>query len=639
MDRAPIQILLVEDEPDHVALIERAFEATGDRYQLAVAGTLASARRHLSAHQPALVMADWLLPDGQSISLLNGNPPDNAAPVIIMTSHGNERVAVEALRAGALDYVVKSEATLGDLPHIAERALHQWENTIQRQLAERALHESEQRYRAIMEQASDVIFLVDSASLQLIEANQAFQRLLGYEASQLIGLPLAQIIADEGDLADQFASLLGPRTSSGRELRYRCRDGTQIELETNLSQLQIGERPVFCAVARDISERKHLEAQLRQAQKLQAIGQLAGGLAHDFNNLLTIILSYSDILIESLAPIDPALQRDAEQIHMAGERASTLTRQLLAFSRRQVLDISSVNINQIIQTILKMLKRLIGEHIDLRTFLDPQLGQIRADAGQIEQVIMNLVVNARDAMPNGGTLTIETANIDVDEHYAQQRIEMPEGQYVLFSVSDTGVGMDQQTQQHIFEPFFTTKGPGQGTGLGLAMVHGIVNQCEGHIWAYSELSHGTTFKIYFPRSDQPASVLSPPAPQPQQHGGAETILLVEDDTMVRQLAREILARNGYTVLEASSEDAPQLVASRDGIIDLLLTDVVMPKVNGHDLAQQLTALRPNLKVLYMSGYTDNVMVYHHMIGSGAAFISKPFTPSGLSAKVRSVLDQ
>ena len=370
---------------------------------------------------------------------------------------------------------------------------------------------------------------------------------------------------------------------------------------------------------------------------MEAVGRLAGGVAHDFNNVLSVILSYGQMLAERFPPGDPS-REEAEEICKAGQRAAGLTRQLLTFSRQEIVEAKVFVLNEVLASMDKLLQRILGEDVDLVSLHGAQLGRIRADPTNIEQVIMNLVVNSRDAMPTGGKLTIETRNVVLDEVHAGEHLDVEPGHYVMLAVSDTGSGMDQETQRHIFDPFFTTKERGKGTGLGLSMVFGIVKQCRGSIWVYSELGHGTTFKLYFPREDSEADVpmLEPDAPK---RGGSETILLVEDETQIRSVARTILANLGYRVIEAgNAAEALRQSELFAGTIDLLLTDVVMPQMSGPELAKRLVRDRPETRVLCMSGYTDDALVRHGAIDSGIAYLQKPITPDKLARKVRAVLD-
>src|SRR5438309_3378671 len=371
---------------------------------------------------------------------------------------------------------------------------------------------------------------------------------------------------------------------------------------------------------------------------MEAVGRLAGGIAHDFNNLLTVITSYSDLLLEDLGTDDPK-RSDVEQVRKAADGAAALTRQLLAFSRQQVVEPRVVSLNAVVESLQKILRRVLGEDVELAATPGPDLGAVRADVGQLEQVLMNLAVNARDAMPTGGKLTIETGNVEHDPAFARGHGAAAVRRFVMLAVTDTGVGMDEATKARIFEPFFTTKEPGKGTGLGLATVYGIVQQSGGFIWVYSEPGHGTTFKIYLPRVDAPAAGgAAGPAPATVPRG-TETVLLVEDEPAVRAIAQQALERQGYTVLAApSGADALALAAQHGATIHLLLTDVVMPGMSGRDLADRLTAQRPGIRVLYISGYTDNAIVRHGMLEPGLAYLQKPFRPDALVRKVREVLD-
>jgi two-component system cell cycle sensor histidine kinase/response regulator CckA len=389
-------------------------------------------------------------------------------------------------------------------------------------------------------------------------------------------------------------------------------------------------------VLKDMKEEYELTTQLQQAQKMEAIGQLAGGVAHDFNNLLTVISGYSELLLQSVAD-DAPFRAELEEIRHAGEQAATLTRQLLAFSRRQVLQPDVLDVNEIVERMDRILRRLIGEDIDVVTRLRPQVDLVLADHGQIEQIVMNLVVNARDAMPHGGRLTLETANVELDEVYAARHPGSRPGPHVMIAVSDTGSGMDRNTIARIFEPFFTTKERGKGTGLGLSTVYGIVKQSGGNIWVYSEPGHGTTFKVYFPRAEKVAPANRPAGAAPQARAG-ETVLVVEDQPAVRALITSVLESAGYTVLAAADADgALALCRQHDGDLHLLLTDVVLPGTGGREMARRMLELRPAIKVAFMSGYTDDAIVHHGVLEPGTAFIEKPITADTLLRKVREYL--
>ena len=424
------------------------------------------------------------------------------------------------------------------------------------------------------------------------------------------------------------------------------KDGSIIDVEVTTHGLHFAGRPAQLVLATDVTERKRAqdalretEEQLRQAQKLEAVGRLAGGVAHDFNNLLTVISGYSEMTLRGLEADSPLCHR-VEEIRRAAARAASLTSQLLAFSRKQVLQPMALDLNAVVSEMEKMLRRLIGEDVHLVTVLDPTLSRVKADPGQIVQVLMNLAVNARDAMPQGGKLTVETRNVYLDETYARRHVAVTPGRHVMLAVSDTGVGMDAETQAHIFEPFFTTKEVGKGTGLGLSTVYGIVKQSGGNVWVYSEPGHGSTFKVYFPRVGEGAQEYRRGAEPEEVLRGEETVLLAEDEETVRKLAREVLELYGYRVLEAAGGGAALLICERHaGPIQLLVTDVVMPEMGGRELAARLAPLRPEMRVLYMSGYTDSAIAHQGVLEDRADFIQKPFTPEALARKVREVLDR
>jgi len=511
----------------------------------------------------------------------------------------------------------------------------------ERKHAEEMLRKSEEEYRTLFEESKDVVF-ISTPEGRFVDINPAGVELFGYPSKEeLLNADIARdLYTDPFDREEARRVLETKGFLKDYEQTIRCKDGTRrIVLETsNGVRDDKGNIVAYRGFLRDVTERRALEKQLFQAHKMEAVGQLAGGIAHDFNNILTAILGYSDLMQESMPP-GSTHRRNAEEITKAARRAASLTRQLLAFSRRQMMKPKVLGLNSLITDMDKMLRRLISENIELSTMLDPALGQVRADPGQIEQVIMNLVVNARDAMPQGGTLTIQTTNADLDERFAAQHLGAQAGSYVTLAVSDTGHGMNAEVQAHIFEPFFTTKEMGKGTGLGLSTVYGIVKQSGGYITVQSDHETGTTFKIYLPRIEAPIFLPEPATPAGLM-GGSETILLVEDESSVRALARDILHIQAYTVLEAANgEEAIALCERYEGTIHLMVTDMVMPRMSGRELARHLRSARPKMKVLYMSGYADSDIREGDALEPGSAFLSKPFTSEQLVRELRQLLDE
>jgi two-component system, cell cycle sensor histidine kinase and response regulator CckA len=505
---------------------------------------------------------------------------------------------------------------------------------------EEALRASEARHRSLVESAVYGMYR-SSVDGKFLNVNPALVKMLGYASSEeLLGVDMARDIYVD---RDQRAAVIHAYSESGClescELLWKRKDGRPItvRLSGNAFKNDSGGILGFEMIAEDVSERRTLEEQLRQSQKMEAVGRLAGGIAHDFNNLLTVIKGYSELMLDELSSADPH-RMEVDEIKKAADRAATLTRQLLAFSRQQVLAPKVLDLNAVVSNMDKLLHRLLGEDIDLFTVLEPGLGRVKADPGQVEQVIMNLAVNARDAMPHGGKLTVETSNIDLDDNYARDHVAVKPGSYVMIAVTDTGTGMTDKVKSRIFEPFFTTKEVGKGTGLGLSTVYGIVKQSGGYVWVYSEVGIGSTFKVYLPCVDAPAELPPSQTRQPARHG-SETVLLVEDEDGVRALMRQVLHKHGYNVLESRHGGEALLMCERhQGKIDLLLTDVVLEQMSGRELAERLLKVRPEMKVLYVSGYADDAIVHHGVLTEGMAFLQKPFTTESLARKVRYVLD-
>ena len=562
------------------------------------------------------------------------------------------------------------------------------QSELARRGAEQRVHAANVFLDSIIENLPNMVFVKEPNDLRFVRLNKAGEELLGKPSSSMIGkndfdfFPREQaeffqemdrdVLAQRRLLdipVEPIQTSSGPRWLHTKKIPILDDNGQPLyllgisedvtekhaiaeellrakaELEQRVEDRTRDLRAANEELKREVCERQKAiaalhksEQQLRQSQKMEAIGRLAGGVAHDFNNLLSVILSYSQLMLRAL-PRDSALRGEVEQITRAGARATDLTRQLLAFSRQQVLVPKIVDLNSSLDSMHRMLRRLIGEDVELRTLPAVGLGKVRVDPGQIEQVIVNLAINSRDAMPGGGILTIETANVDLDAAYAADHPGVNPGPHVMLAVSDSGVGMDRETQARIFEPFFTTKEQGKGTGLGLSTVFGIVQQSGGSTWVYSEPGQGTTFKIYLPRVNGVESQISSSSFQRLILGGTETVLLVEDDEQVRSLAQTVLERSGFRVIAASGcEEALRVEATYHEPIQLLLTDVVMPRMSGRQLAERLSRQRPRMKVLFMSGYTDDTVVHHGVLDAGIQFLQKPLTPEGLTRKVREVLD-
>jgi PAS domain S-box-containing protein len=765
----PLRVLFIEDWQEDVELSVHCLRQAGLEVRCDVAQNAEEFAACLDRSAYDVVLADYSLPAWSGIeglAILQERGLDT--PLILVTGAVGEETAVDCIKRGAADYILKDR--LARLPVAVCRALEEKQRRAEQARTHHALRESEERFRHLFEEAPVAYHEIDREGI-MVRVNRVECELLGYPPEEILGRPVwAFVVPEQRELVREtvLRKMLVPYLPVVFEREWMRRDGTRLTVEMHESLildaqgevtairaalLDITERrraeealreseeflsSVFASIqdglsvldtefnivrvnpamerwfahampllgkkcweayygrttpcelcparrtletgaaahevkqrlqagsqavgwqevhsfplldpatgrssgvieyVRDITEHRRLEEQFRQAQKIEAVGRLAGGIAHDFNNLLMVIRGYSDLLLEELKPAD-SRRRALEEIRKAGERAATLTRQLLAFSRKQVLQPQILDLNAVVSNINTMLRRLIGEDIELTMLPGAALDRVQADPGQIEQVIMNLAVNARDAMPHGGKLTIETANVNLDEDYARRDGNAAPGPYVRLSVSDTGCGMDAETRARIFEPFFTTKERDKGTGLGLATVYGIVKQSGGYIWVYSEVGRGTVFKIYLPRAPGSAEVRQQEEVQQTLPGGVETVLVAEDDPAVRALVCGALASRGYTVQEAR-DGREALAAARGykGPIHLLLTDVVLPHMSGRRLAERLRAERPESRLLYMSGYTDDAIVSHGVSAGNVPFLQKPFSASALNRKVREVLDR
>ncbi|MBN1937284.1 MAG: response regulator [Anaerolineae bacterium] len=665
------RILVVDDE----ALIRRALAdylvECGYDVEMAADGLEGLTRVRVSRFDAVLI--DLRMPrlDGlEVITALRAEQPD--LPVVVVSGTGVLNDAIEAMRMGAWDYVTKPVRDMNEIVVVVERVLEKARLLAERDRYQQELEqlnrsleakvtrqthdlrvqnrELERLLAQVQAQVTRVQQIVDTVPEGVLLLDADGRIVLANPLAQRDLVTLAPVPEDESaggpyqlytqmplpGLGDcSLASLLEPPPQG---LWHEVAgDGQRFEVIARAIEQEVVSGG-WVIVIRDVTQEREIARHVRQQERLAAIGQLAAGIAHDFNNHLTAINGYSELLLLGLPTEDPR-RADLEEIKKAAGRSASLTRQLLAFSRKQVIQPCILNLNDLVADIERMLQRLIGENIELIAQLDPMLGQVEADPGQIDQVIINLVVNARDAMPDGGKLIVETANVDLDHTFTTRHIDLEPGSYVMLSVADTGIGMDEETQSHLFEPFFTTKERGKGTGLGLATVYGIIKQSGGSVWAYSELGHGSAFKIYLPRVDGVPMSISSEQTNINRLQGTETLLLVEDDDAVCELAQRILQRYRYQVIVArNAQEALDRALVYRNHIDLLITDVIMPEMSGRDLAARLLKVRPGIQVLYMSGYTDEVIVRHGVLEPGVHFIQKPFTALAFLRKVRQVLD-
>ena len=643
MSDSHLKVLLVEDNPGDVRLIrEMLLEVPHVRFELELADRLETGLVRIRVGDIHAVLLDLGLPDSRGHNtFVKAHAEAPHVPIIVLTGLGDEALAFRTVQEGAQDYLVKGQLDASVLERTIRYAVERKKAEQALRSSELALRQSEASFRSLIMNSPFAIFRI-SSDRRLLDANPALVEMLGYRSdSEVMALDLFADVYDDPSESKRLVELFESQAQfRDTGVGWKRKDGKLVTVSLTGRPIRDAEGTLthFEMIAEDVTERRALETQLRQSQKMESVGRLAGGVAHDFNNLLGVILGYSEALEDSLDQ-NSVPRKHAEEIKRAGLRAASLTRQLLAFSRQQVLESKVINLDAVVTEMETMLRRLIGEDVELTAVLEPALGQVKADQGQIEQVIMNLAVNARDAMPNGGKLIIETANIDVDEVFTRQHPASIPGRYVLLAVTDTGIGMDEEIQARIFEPFFTTKGKDKGTGLGLAVVYGVVKQSGGYIWVYSEPGKGSTFKIYLPRVEEAVEKASQNTGPAKSSQGSETILLAEDEQSLRHLIRDLLAQRGYTVLEAcDGAEALGIAHQHQGTIHLLCTDVVMPVVGGRELAEKMALLRPDTKVLFMSGYTDSAVTARGVLETGIFLLQKPFTLDALTRKVREVLD-
>ncbi|MGC2185356.1 MAG: response regulator [Terriglobales bacterium] len=635
----PMHLLLVGDKDDFSYLRE-LLRQTGDGHLgLDHARSTEEALVRLGHSTYDLLLCEYKPEEGAALRLLHElrrNRP--GAPVIFLSDHMDETVGETVLHEGAGDIARQPNVDQPLIPSNIRHAIDLYRKERQREKTEDTLRKL---WRAV-EQSADLVMITDREGV-IEYVNPAFEAVSGYSPGELIGQ--TPRVLKSGHQNSELYKEMWQTILAGNVFRCtmvnRKKNGDVFVAEKTVTPLRDGAGRIthFISNDRDITERRRLENQLQQAQKMDAIGRLAGGVAHDFNNLLMVISSYAELMLDSLAPQHP-LRRNVDEIQKASRSAADLTRQLLAFGRKQMQSLQLLDLNRIIADINKMLPRLIGEDIELVFVPGEKLAKVKADPVQIEQIVMNLAANARDAMPKGGRLVIETASLQLDDAYIQQHSIVPPGSYVLLTVTDSGSGIAPEHLSHIFEPFYTTKEEGKGTGLGLATVYGIVKQNSGFIWVYSEPGMGTTFKIYLPQTRQAKLALQPPVAIEGSPRGCETLLLAEDEAAVRQSTHEFLSLSGYIVLEAKNgTEALALARAYNGVIDLMVTDVVMPQMGGARLAGELASDRPDMKVLFVSGYAETTFQHHGAIDVTTRFLQKPFSLKTLARKIREVLDE
>ena len=634
-----LQLLLVGgSERDFADLRELLAERNNGQVLLAHAASPDDILNQLGKGHYDLLLCSHQSTDVAAFQLLRQvRRHDSRIPIIFLGEPINKSTIEAAIQAGACHSATENkQSESGEALTIP--------NVLDGSSAEQQHQKSEETLRKLwrsVEQSADTVIIMDRSGV-MEYVNPAFEALTGYSLQEAVGQTLGILKSEQqaGELYEEMWNTVLSGNVFRGIVMDRKKNGETLILEKALTPLRDGDGKIthFISTGRDITERRQLESDLRQAQKMDAIGRLAGGVAHDFNNLLLVISAYAELMLDSLAQEDP-LRRNVDEIITASRRAADLTRQLLAFGRKQLQLLQVLDLNTVIGEITRMLPRLIGEDIELVFVPGQDLGKVKADPVQIEQVVMNLAANARDAMPGGGTLTVETATVQVDGSYVQRHSIVPEGDYVLLTVTDSGQGIATEHLPHIFEPFYTTKEAGKGTGLGLATVYGIVKQNNGFVWVYSEPGLGSTFKIYLPLVRSSRSEVRTAKPAELSPRGCETLLLVEDEASVRQAARQFLSQSGYTVLDAN-DGADALRASRQhrGPIHLMITDVVMPKMAGPKLAELLADERPDMKVLFVSGYAEKTVLQHGTVDLTTGFLQKPFSLKTLARKVREVLE-
>ena len=628
------QILFVSDKsPNEQDVLNMLQDSEDGSFLVRQTGPLQVSAQLISGRWDAVLwnLSDCAERDLRAMKSLGAE--GNSPPVVALVADGQKQLGKSATDVGTAECLPTSPLS----KELLQRTLRY---TIERNRAQISVRLCEQRFNDLFENTNDILFTLDLDG-RVTSVNKAAEEILGWSRTDALQKTIKSLVAPEHVIVcgEMMRRILNEEPLQHFEIGLIGKHGRKILLDASCRLIRIdGKKTGIQGIARDVTERRHLENVVQQSQKLEAIGRLSGGLAHDFNNLLCVISGHSELLAEQLESNSAAI-RSVMQIRKATDSAASLTRQLLAFSRRQVIHPRVVDLNSIVSDTERLLGRLVDENIEFYTALDPTLGRVCVDPVQIEQVMLNLVLNARDSMPQGGKLTVETSNIDLEDDHQSRHSLIPAGQYVLLAVTDTGFGMSEETQSRIFEPFYTTKEFGKGTGLGLATVYGIVKQSGGYIWVYSEEGRGTTFKIYLPRVVSPLTAARATRRTAQLIRGTATILVVEDAEPLRALTRDFLAASGYKVLEAANgEDAIRLARAHKGEIDLLLTDVVMPKLGGQPLVDQIRQFRPNTRVLFMSGYPNDGILQAGILAEKVPLLEKPFTREILTNRVRQILD-
>jgi PAS domain S-box-containing protein len=635
-------LLVVEDDPSHAELVRRALSD----FEVELTSSLADARARLAlAPQPRLVLADLNLRDGMGYELLPGQHAPPPFPLVVLTAQGDEATAALAIKAGALEYVVKSTESLGELPRIVDRALRDWQLVVERRAAESALRDSEERFRVLFSASPDAFVLHDLKGV-VLDANRTAERIFGRSVETLRGRSTFELglfpPESLATVADRLARQ-GRGEATGPELyRTKTPDGAPLVVEIRSFPFELHGGVVVLAMGRDVTRqieaedaRRRLEEQLHQALKIEAMGRLAGGVAHDFNNILTGILGFTELLAAQIPESDP-MRGDVAEIRACAEKAASLTSQLLAFSRKQIIESRAFDANEVVERASRMLRRLIGEDVDLQITRAASPSIVSMDPHQLEQVLVNLAVNARDAMPGGGRLAISVRHETLDARACEARVDVKPGRYVVIEVVDTGTGMSETVLAHIFEPFFSTKAD-KGTGLGLPTSYGIVRQAGGFVEVASRLGEGSTFSLYLPATEASLKESDATFEEPKTQRGREHLLLVEDDDTLRSLVSRYLRQQGYTVHTARhAGDAVLAVEDPAVRIDLLVSDVILPTMNGPTLFRRLSAIRPGLRVLFVSGYSDTEAL--ELARSSGELLAKPFSLEQLATKIREQLD-